>query len=731
MSLRLPDPLWLRFTRTTDLSTASNISAIYCRNQTATSPLATACTELASSLTIILGRLVPLLDVVDRDAMLHVQAAEEYALFNSTSSVTLESFMIKKNDNCGNFRCTTLSSPTGRGALYGAFRLLMLLQRGVETLPTLIEDTPRSRLRIWQGWDNVDGTIERGYGGRSIFHFEELPAVMRPRYAAYARLLASVGLNAISLTNVNACERGNERLLDNAHIAKAARLAATFARYGLSTFLTPCYASPMLIGGLPTADPLDTSVRHWWVTSAATTAAEFAAATRPRSVDQYPYPSPSPFGGYLIKADSEGEPGPGNYNRSEPEGASVLADALRPFGGLVLWRAFTHPGNLGRNSTRADQPLAQYTHFKALDGLWPANVVLQIKNGPMDFQVHEPVHSLFGKIEHTNVLLELGVAHEYTGQAWHLAHLPAQWSSYLGFDTRCGGHLPLWRVVTEGSGYGFAGVSNFGEDQSWTGHLMSAANTFGFGRLAWDATLSAEQLAKEWSELTWGCDPRVTKAVTTMLGSSWHVFESFASPFGIGATCANCHAFGGFCGNSSQQVGVMPPPKSDHYYLNFSAWRGAGKPPNAGYGGGFNLSVVDRTIGNNRSLAYGATYCGENKAIFADPQRTPESLLLTFHHLPWDYLLPAEHGPSADVKEQRLLLPSILAAYARGVDQTSDYVGTWAALEGLPGVDALRHAAVKERLLVGAADAGNFSASAIRFFTAAVRLATSIERGAA
>ena len=251
---------------------------------------------------------------------------------------------------------------------------------------------------------------------------------------------------------------------------------------------------------------------------------------------------------------------------------------------------------------------------------------------------------------------------------------------------------------------------------------MSAANTYGFGRLAWEPTLSAKALAEEWSELSWGSDKRTTNGIVDLLLGSWQRYEAYSSPYGLGATCGNCGVFGGFCGhNSTHTVGVMPAPKVDHYWLNLSAWQGAGKPPNAGYGGGFNISRAKQSIGNNRSRAYGATYCGVNADMFADPHSTPEQLLLTFHHLPFDFALrPVGDGAigrqQREPPRQRRLLPSILESYSQGARQAARYVHEWVALEGLPGIDAERHSLVLARLRAGAADASNFSASAIGFF---------------
>lgn len=403
-----------------------------------------------------------------------------------------------------------------------------------------------------------DGTVERGYGGRSVFHWEELPQrISRPRYKQYAARLASIGINAVSLSNVNACDHGNEALLSPEYIRKAAVLAGVFAHFGIATFLTPCFASPIVVGHLSSADPTRRDVSAWWNATITSVASAFAAQSA----------GERSLGGFLFKADSEGQPGPQLYNLTEPEGSAPLAALLRPHDALLLWRAFAHPGNLGP-ARIGDQPLLQFEYFKRLDGLWAENVVLQIKNGPMDFQVHEPVHSLFGALRHTNVILELEAAQEYTGQAWHLCHLPSMWASYLAFDTHCapgGGPWTLSQAIAAlPRGYGLAAVSNFGEGDAWTGHPMSAASSFGFGRLGWRLDASAEDVTREWVELTWGLDARVTAPILRMLLSSWAAYESYTAPLGLSAVDGHCNVSWGFPCRTLPDG--MPADKSSHYW---------------------------------------------------------------------------------------------------------------------------------------------------------------------
>ena len=414
----------------------------------------------------------------------------------------------------------------------------------------------------------------------------------------------------------------------------------------------------------------------------------------------------------------------------------------------------------------------QWQIFTALDGMWPANMVLQIKHGPMDFQVHEPVHSLFGQLPKTSLMVELGVAHEYTGQAWHICHLPSMWDEYLAFDTQCDSSSPSSRstladIVTgrtaSTAGYrsnGFAGVSNFGDDESWTGHPFSAANTFGFGRLAWNPiNHTAEEITREWAELTFptleqevNADASLTVAkgsklgeqhleeyrsvartVETMLLSSWETFENYTSPYGLGAVVSNCKSNPHFCPDGWEQDFYSSAGKFDHYWLNLSLWKYALKEctidpvtgdseceGNAGYGGGFNASVA--RIGNNRSLAYGATYCGTNADTFASPETTPRRLLLTFHNLPWNMTVYAPSAVGRRSGEGKPLLLAITDSYRAGVESAASYVKTWEALRhGSPSTRTFarkdpRYHQVEERLVTAAIDAQNFTETALAFF---------------
>jgi alpha-glucuronidase len=419
----------------------------------------------------------------------------------------------------GSLTCTLLSSASDRGLLYGAFALLRRLQTNQSISALNVTDAPQSSLRVWNLWDNYDGSIERGYAGRSIFQWEDLPATVSPRLADYARLLASAGINQVAMLNVNACAGGNDQLLSAAILrGKLALVAGIFAKWGLGFFITACFASPIHVGGLKTADPEEQSVQEWWrATSALVKSA---------------IPS---FQGYLMKADSEGNPGPATYHRNQSQGANMLARALAPVGGTMLWRAFEYGGK-GDRATLAAETFVPY------DGEFDENVVLQVKNGPLDFQAREPGQALFGAMTKTRVLMEVQATQEYLGQTRALAQLASQWEYYLRFpvanpvvNAADGAITTVADVVTsESIGAGMAAVSNFGNDSAWAG-TMAMANAFSFGRQAWaPRTARAEDVLGEWVAMTWGLDPAVNREVLAMSKVSWEVFENYTSPLGVG-----------------------------------------------------------------------------------------------------------------------------------------------------------------------------------------------------
>jgi alpha-glucuronidase len=521
-----------------------------------------------------------------------------------------------------------------------------LLQTGQDLNDLQIREEPANPLRLINHWDNMDGVVERGYAGQSIFfaNYELTPHLTRVR--DYARLLASIGINGIAVNNVNV-HQAETRLLSD-QLPKVKTLAEIFRAYGIKVFLSVNFAAPLQLAGLATADPLDPEVKVWWQRKTAEIYREIPD-----------------FGGFLVKADSEHRPGPFTYHRTQAEGANMLAEAVRDFGGLVIWRCFVYNCQQDWRDTSTDRAKAAYEYFKPLDGQFAENVVLQIKNGPMDFQVREPVSPLLGGMEETNQLLELQITQEYTGQQVHLCYLVPQWKEVLEFDTYARGRGSFVKKVVDGSLFqrrfnGIAGVANVGTDQNWTGHPLAQANLFGFGRLAWNPDLSAQEITEEWVKLTFGCQEVVVETITSMLMRSWQIYENYTAPLGIGWMVNPGHHYG---------------PNVDGY--EYSQWGTYHRADHTGLG-------IDRTVGTG--TGYAGQYHPENALRFENPQTCPEELLLFFHHLPYTYRL--QNG--------KTIIQHIYDTHFSGVEQAEELKERWLRLRGY--LDEQRFTAVANRL---------------------------------
>ncbi|MBE7561271.1 alpha-glucuronidase [bacterium] len=526
---------------------------------------------------------------------------------------------------------TVISAETQRGLLYGVFHFLRLVATGEPLEGLSISQQPAMPLRMINHWDNLNGVVERGYAGRSIFRWDQLP-IGDSRYTDYARMLASVGINAIAVNNVNAAVE----VLRSDMLEKAAVLAEHFREYGITLYLSVNFASPMRLGGLSTADPADPAVQGWWKAKAAEI-----------------YRLIPDFGGFLVKANSEGQPGPLDYGRTHAEGANMLGRALAPHGGSVIWRAFVY------NPRMADRAMESYREFAPLDGRFDANVAVQIKNGPIDFQIREPVHPLFGQLARTNTVLELQITQEYTGRSTHLVYLVPTWKEVLDFDTYTAGRGTTVSRVIAGRVFpyricGMAGVSNVGQERNWTGHHFAAANLYGYGRLAWDPELSAESIAEEWARLTWGNDPVVVRTVVDMLLPSAAIYEKYTSPLGVGVLCNGNH--------------YDPRPASREYFHHAD-----------GLGVGF-----DRT--RRSGSGYTQQYHAVNTRRFDSRATCPEELLLFFHHVPYTYRL----------KSGKTVIQHIYDTHYEGVEEARGLLEKWLALEGR--VNPQRHREVRLRL---------------------------------
>ena len=511
-------------------------------------------------------------------------------------------------------------SGSGRGLLYGAFTLLRRLACG-EAFPE-IETAPRYPLRMLNHWDNPDGTVERGYAGASFF-FRDGKPVCDERTGEYARILASCGLNGSCINNVNV--KGNaKKLLTGDYNDTLRALGEQFSEYGVGLWISVSFASPMDLGGLPTADPLDASVRAWWADTAEKL---FTAVPNLR--------------GFLIKADSEGRPGPHSYGRTQAEGANMLAAAVKPFGGEILWRCFVYNCQQDWRDTVRDRAKAQCETFAPLDGQFADNVYLQIKNGPMDFQIREPASPLFGRLEKTRSMAEFQLAQEYTGQQKHVCYLMPMFKEVLDFHL-CHRAEPD-RVSDTISAV--TAVSNMGDDWNWTGLDLAAANLFGFGCLSWNPDAAPEDIAREWSILTFGRDEMVTEMVTGILLPSREIYESYTTPLGLGWLVT---------------PGVHYGPSPEGY--EYDRW-------------GTYHRATCREIGVERGSSgtdYVNQYHSPLRELFDDPATCPENLLLFFHRLPYDYRM----------KDGRTLLQTYYDLHFSGYEAAEGLSRAWNSLDG-------------------------------------------------
>jgi len=534
-----------------------------------------------------------------------------------------------------------------RGCLYGAFALLRRIACGVGLPSEPVSEAPVAPLRMLDHWDNLDGTIERGYAGRSIFFADGEVTRDLARVRDYGRLLASIGVNAIALNNVNVARPAVELITDR-HLGAVAQVAAALRPFGVRIALSVNFAGPVLLDGLPSADPRDPAVAQWWR----------AAAARV-------YEAVPDLLGFVVKASSEGQPGPHSYGASQAEGANVIAAALAPLGGVVLWRAFVYDCEQDWRDTATDRAKAAYDEFVPLDGAFAPNVAVQIKNGPMDYQVREPVSPLLGAAPETRKLLEVQITQEYTGQQVHACYLVPLWKEVLDFDThaRGPGSTVASTVVAGGDDRalaGMVGVANVGDERNWTGHLLAQANLYGFGRLAWQPSLTAEAIAREWAALTFGLDGTVRDTVTAMLMESREVYESYTTPLGLGWMVTPATHDG-------------PSPEGYEY----SRW-------------GTYLRADRDAIGVDRGTARGTGFTAQYhepwRSIFEDRERCPPQLLLFFHRVGYAELLPS--GVT--------LAQHVYDSHFAGAEAVARFIADWEGLH--ERIDPGRHGSVARRL---------------------------------
>ena len=568
----------------------------------------------------------------DQDAFIVGTAPEIRHLlptWKPTSPSTSESFSLAPFVAHGH-HYWIIEGSDDHGELYGVFRLLEQIAQQRPLTPAT--ESPAAPIRWVNQWDNFDGTIERGYAGRSNF-FDQ--GHVRPdlrRVSGYARLLASVGINGVTVNNVNA----DPRTLDPEMIGEFARIADAFRPWGIRLSLSVSLSSPQVSGHMHTFDPLDQTVVTWW-----------------RGKANEIYRAIPDFAGFVIKADSEGRPGPSQYHRTPAQAANCVARALAPHGGIVLYRGFVYNNHLDWNNLKADRARAGYDTFRGLDGRFDPNVIIQIKHGPMDFQVREPVSPLFAVLRHTNQAIELQITQEYTGQQRHLLFLVPMWKVALDTDLRAANKTTLVSQIVTGRSFhqplgGFVGVANVGLDANWLHHPMAMANLYGFGKLAWDPELTTAEIIDTWTRLTFGNHPRVVEIINGLQSNSWRVYEQYTGPLGMGTL--------------TDIVGPHYGPGIESAERN-------------GWGQWFR---ADRQgIGMDRTVATGTGYIGQYPPqlakIYESLDSCPDSLLLFMHHVPYSYQL--QNG--------KTLIQHVYDSHYEGAAAAATYQSRWRTLHGL------------------------------------------------
>ena len=537
---------------------------------------------------------------------------------------------------------TVLEAATEQGLLYATYHLLRLQAEGADCTRLDIREKPAFDIRVLNHWDNLDGTVERGYAGRSLWKWEELTDSVPARYREYARANASVGINGTVLNNVNA----SAEILSAGYLQKVRKLADVFRPYGIRVYLSVNFASPMKLGGLSTADPLNEEVARWW-----------------KEKVQEIYGLIPDFGGFLVKANSEGQPGPCDYGRTHAEGANMLAEALKPYGGIVMWRAFVY------SPSDADRAKQAYLEFQPLDGRFRDNVMVQVKNGPIDFQPREPYSPLFGAMPHTPLMVEFQITQEYLGHSNHLAYLATMWKEF-------------YRYVQPSSLKGVAGVVNVGDHVNWCGHDFAQANWYAYGRLAWNPALSAEEIAREWLAQTFTTDRRFVEPMTQVMMDSREAVVDYMMPLGLHHIFAWGHHYGPepWC----EVPGARPDWLPSYYH----------QADKEGLGFDRSRSGSDAVSQYPDSLA----------RVFNSLEQCPEEYLLWFHHVKWNQKL----------RSGRSLWNELCYKYQKGVDEVRAFQRVWKEMK--PYVDEERYQAVAERLDIQAHDAVWWKDACLEYF---------------
>jgi len=543
----------------------------------------------------------------------------------------------------------TISAGKETGLLYGTYHLLRLQQTQADISLLDIREIPSFDIRVLNHWDNLDGTIERGYAGRSLWKWDDLPNTISSRYEEYARANASIGINGTVLNNVNA----SPNILKEDYLLKIKVLADIFRPYGIKVYLSVNFSSPKVLGGISDSDPMNPQVKQWW-----------------KAKVKEIYTLIPDFGGFLVKANSEGQPGPQDYGRTHADGANMLANIIKPHGGIIMWRAFVYSPS---NEDRAKQA---FNEFVPLDGKFRDNVIIQIKNGPIDFQPREPFSPLFGALNKTPEMVEFQITQEYLGFSNHLVYLAPLFKETLDSDTYAKGKGSTVAKVTDGTLFstkvtGIAGVANIGEDVNWCGHHFAQANWYAFGRLAWNHQLSSGQIANEWLKMTFTTNEQFVNIIKDMMLSSRETVVDYMMPLGLHHIFAWDHHYG-------------PEPWC---YFDWARpdWLPAYYHQADSIGLGF-----DRTNTGSNAVSQ---YFSPLKEELNDVKTCPENLMLWFHHVPWDYKMI----------NGKIMWDELCYKYDSGVKQVREYQKLWHRMESY--VDQQRFHEVQSKLRIQTKDA--------------------------
>ena len=634
--------LWLRYVPISDAKLLGEYQkqikglAIYGNSAT----IQAATEELNKGLSGLLGKTPPL-------------SKTGNIIIGTTKNIGLKDDIVSEKtiQNIGNEGYTLVSKKeniyivanTDIGVLYGVFHFLRLIQTGININDINIIEKPKVKHRVLNHWDNLNRHVERGYAGQSIWDWHRLPDYIDPRYKDYARANASIGINGVSPINVNA----NAQTLTPQYLAKVKALADVFRPYGIKIYLTARFSAPIEIGKLKTADPLDPSVQKWWKDK----------------VDEI-YTYVPDFGGFLVKANSEGQPGPQNYGRNHADGANMFADALAPHGGIVMWRAFVY------EYSKEDRHKHPVNEFKPLDGQFRKNVIVQVKNGAIDFQPREPFHPLFGAMPKTPIMPEFQITHEYLGQATHLVYDGPLFKECLDADTYAHGKGSTVAKVMDGSLdnhelTGVAGVANIGSDRNWCGHPFLQANWYVFGRLAWNYDLKSENIADEWLKMTFSTPPQYISSLKRTMMDSRENLVNYMTPLGLHHIMSYGHHYG-----PAPWVDFGSRPDWNCTYYHRADSLGLG---------------FDRTATGSNALSQ---YTPSVSALFSDLKTCPDEYLLWFHHIAWNYKM----------KSGKTLWEELCHRYYSGVESVKTTRKEWDSMR--PYIDNQRFEQVQMLLKV-------------------------------